>query len=160
MRLRFLLLLTIVAGLVTGCDGKQGVKVGDHAPGFSCTDINGDFIKLSQYKGQVAVLYFWSNSCCGHSLQQLEPFYSRNSHMGLKVVAVNVGNTDSVIRLFVKKNGLTFTVLSDEHSMISRQYGVFGVPTIFILDRDGVIREKIRGNIETAKLEKMIGQYL
>ena len=144
----------------SGCDKKQGVKTGDKPPGISGTDIHGEFVNLNQFKGNVTILYFWTKSCCGERIKQLEPYYSMNKHKGLAIFAINVGNTREIIEAYAKDNGLTFTLQTDERAMISREYGVFGFPTIFILDREGTIRKKILGDIDTAQLEKLVAHYL
>jgi peroxiredoxin len=153
------LVLTILF-LASGCDTKQGVKIGDTAPGFSGTDINGEFVSLSQAKGKVVVLYFWTNSCCGGRLKLLEPYYVKNKDKGLTILAINVGDTKETVESYVRSNALTFSFQADEHRMISNQYGVFGFPTIFVLDRRGVIREKILGSIPSEKLEKLVSGCL
>lgn len=154
-----IILLTSLA-FSSGCDEKQGIKTGDKPPGISGTDIHGEFINLSQFKGNVIVLYFWTKSCCGERVKQLEPYYCNNRYKGLAILAINVGNTSEIVESYAKDNGLTFTLQTDERGMTAREYGVFGFPTIFILDRDGIIRKKILGDIDTAQLEKLVAHYL
>ncbi len=156
---RILFVLTLLSFLV-GCEKRQGLKIGDSPPGFSGTDINGEFVSLSQFKGNVVVLYFWTNSCCGDRLKLLEPFYRRNKDRGLTVLAINEGNAKETVESYAKSNTLTFSFLTDDHKMISGRYGVFGFPTIVILDRNGIIRGKIRGAVEIAKLEKLVSDCL
>jgi peroxiredoxin len=158
----FFIAILVMASLAfsSGCDEKQGVKTGDTPPGISGTDVHGDYVSLNQFKGNVIVLYFWTKSCCGERIKQLEPYYSINKHKGLAILAINVGNTREIVESYAKDNGLTFTLQTDERAMTSREYGVFGFPTIFILDRDGVIRKKILGDIDTLQLEKLVAHYL
>jgi peroxiredoxin len=153
-----LLAIFLLAGLVVfpGCEEKKPVRSGEKAPGISGTDIHGEFVSLDQFKGNVVVLYFWKNSCCGDRLKQLEPYYRRNKYKGLKVLAINVGDSREIVESYAKKSGLTFTLQTDERAMTGREYGVFGFPTIFILDREGTIRKKILGDIETSQLEKLV----
>lgn len=73
-------------------------------------------------------------------------------------MAVNVGDTREIVESYAKNNGLTFTLQTDEHAKASRQYGIIGFPTIFILDRHGVIREKIHGDIPMDKLQKLVAK--
>ena len=146
--------------LLSGCTEEPFPKIGKSPPSITCNDINGEYIRLDQLKGNVVVIYFWSSSCCGERVKQLEPWFGLNKHKGLSVLAVNVGNDDDRVRTFVKKNGLTFTMLTDEYGMISRRYGVVGFPTIFILDGKGVVRKKILGEIEASQLFKLATQLL
>ncbi len=148
------ILLTI--SLLGGCEPRPDVKIGEPAPAFSTTDITGAPVSLSQLKGKIVLIYFWTNSCCGDSLKLVEPLYAANRHKGLAICAINVGDTKEMVTSYAQSNGLTFAMLTDEHSGIFRRYRAFGFPTIFIIDGQGVIREKILGHIETDKLEKVL----
>jgi peroxiredoxin len=153
-------LLLALPNFLSGCEEKTVPKTGETPPVISCNDVNGEYISLNRLKGSVVVIYFWSSSCCGDRIKQIEPWFNLNKYKGLSILAVNVGDDESRVRLFAVNNGLTFTMLTDEHKMISRQYGVVGFPTIFILDRNGVIRNKIVGDIESAYLFKLAGRLL
>jgi len=158
IQLSFLLLSLPI--FLYGCAEQSVPKTGETPPVISCNDVNGEYISLNRLKGSVVVIYFWSSSCCGDRIKQIEPWFNLNKDKGLSILAVNVGDEESRVRLFAVNNGLTFTMLTDEHKMISRQYGVVGFPTIFILDRKGVIRNKIVGDIEGAYLSKLAGRLL
>ncbi|MBJ6727229.1 peroxiredoxin family protein [Geomesophilobacter sediminis] len=151
--------LFIAAALVSGCDQKAGVRIGDTAPGISDTDINGEVVSLKELRGKVVVLYFWANSCCGKSLIQTEPVYRRH-RAEVALVAINgMDHREDVVK-FAHQNGLTFTLLTDEHAMLMKQYQVLAFPTVFILDRNGIVRERILGDAGPAKLEKLIRRQL
>lgn len=145
-----------ILAFLSGCDKQLEVKIGNTAPVISSNDIHGEFFSLDQHRGKVVVIYFWTNSCCGDSLKLLEPVYSKNKYNGLEIVAINENDSKKDVESYAANNRLTFTMLTDEHSLLFRQYQVIGFPTIFIIDGKGVIREKILGNIDTAKLEKLI----
>ena len=85
------ILLPAVLAVSSGCEEQKRVRIGDKPPGISGNDIHGEYISLNQFKGNVVVLYFWKMSCCGDRLKQLEPYYSRNKHKGLTILAINVG---------------------------------------------------------------------
>ncbi|MGA2151469.1 MAG: TlpA disulfide reductase family protein [Geobacteraceae bacterium] len=153
-------LLLSLSNFLSGCADKSVPKIGETPPAISCNDVTGEYISLNRLKGNVVVIYFWSSTCCGDRLKQHEPWFSLNKYKGLSILAVNVGGDENSVRLFATNNGLTFTMLTDEHGMISRQYGVIGFPTIFIIDRNGVIRNKIVGDIETAYLFKLVSRLL
>ena len=80
-------------------------------------------------------------------------FYAQE---GLAVVAVNVGDGRDTVASYARDNGLTFAMLTDERGNIFRQYGAIGFPTVFIIDRHGVIRQKVAGEIRAAQLEQLI----
>ena len=150
----FCLLATL--NFCSGCDSRQGLKIGDTAPDISGKDIQGKEISQIKLKANVAIIYFWTNSCCGDSLKKLEPLYTRDKDKGLAVLAVDVGDGKEIVESYAKNNALTFTMLADEKSKLFKQYHVFGFPTIFILDKNGIVREKIMGDIPIEKLEKLV----
>lgn len=156
--MKLLFSIIVLAGLAffTGCEDKQAIRVGDTPPEISGKDLQGKDISLSQLKGKVVILYFWTNSCCGDILKMLQPFQSGSKDKGLAVLAVNVGDSQETVESYVKNYALTFTMLRDENSKLFKQYHLFGFPTIFILDKNGVVREKIQGEIQIEKLEKLV----
>ena len=143
-----------------GCEDHQGAKVGQKPPEISGNDIHGDYLTSSQFKGSVVVLYFWTNSCCAAGLKELQPFFSRNLHRGLALLAINEKNDKETVESYAAKNGLTFTLQTDEYAMTANKFGIIGFPTIFIVDRTGIVREKLLGQVPIAKLEKLIEKYL
>ena len=140
----------------TACENKQLIKIGDDSIKISGTDSHGALFSLDQFKGRVVVLYFWTNSCCGARLKLMETFYRQNKDKGLEILAVNVGDSREIVSSYAKTNELSFTLLTDERSITSKQYGIFGFPTVFVLDRNGVIREKIHGDIPVDILQKLV----
>jgi peroxiredoxin len=153
-----LVVLFVCATLIfsAGCEKKQAIKVGDTTPRISGNDIHGEDISQSKLKAKLVVIYFWTNSCCGESLKTLEPLYIKNRDKGLAVLAVNVGDKKEIVESYAKSNALTFSMLTDEHSKLFEQFHVFGFPTIFILDKNSIVREKILGDIPIEKLQKLV----
>ena len=139
-----------------GCDTKKGLKVGDTAPAFSSTDTTGESVSLSQFKGKMVILYFWADSCCGERLKFIEPFYSKNKQKGLALLAIDVGDPKEVVAAYARNNRLTFTMLTDVDGKIFRQYQLRGFPTIMILDKNGIIRQVVLGEVQPAQLEKLV----
>jgi len=151
-----LLIMLAALCLCPGCERKQPVAIGDKPPEIAGTDLQGEPMDLDRFKGRVIVLYFWADSCCRDRLKLLEPFYRRNQDRGLTILAVNVGSPAKLVESFAKSNGLTFTLLADEHSTTMERYGVFGFPTVFILDGTGIVRQKVLGEISVDQLQKLV----
>ena len=153
--LLFIIVLTNLA-LITGCNNEQRIKIGDTPPEISGNDIHGKDISLRKLKGKVVVICFWTNSCCGDIVKRLEPFQSESKDKGLTVLAVNVGDSKETVESYAKNYALTFSILTDENSKLFKQYQVVGFPTIFILDKNGIVREKIMGDIQFENLLKLV----
>lgn len=151
-----LITVVMLTACISGCHDQQVVKVGDLAPEISGNDLQGRTISLDQFKGKVGIIFFWTNSCCGASVKQLEPLYRQFRQDGLEIVAVNELDAQKVVDAYARDNALTFPMLADEGSKLFKRYHVFGFPTIFILDRTGIVREKIMGEVPSEKLKQMV----
>jgi peroxiredoxin len=149
----------IFAGL-PGCKDAPAPNSGAIAPAISCNDVAGEYVNLNQLKNKVVVLYFWSSKCCGDKLKQLEPFYLQQKFNGLSILAIEVGGSKESVSSFVMNSGLTFTNLTDEYESLSRSYRVVGFPTIFVIDKNGVIRKKISGDIKIDQLSQLVTPLL
>jgi peroxiredoxin len=149
----------IFAGL-PGCKDAPAPNSGAIAPAISGNDVAGEYVNLNQLKNKVVVLYFWSSKCCGDKLKQLEPFYLQQKFNGLSILAIEVGGSKESVSSFVMNSGLTFTNLTDEYESLSRSYRVVGFPTIFVIDKNGVIRKKISGDIKIDQLSQLVTPLL
>ncbi|MDR3581169.1 MAG: TlpA disulfide reductase family protein [Oryzomonas sp.] len=156
----FMALVLLLASIVcmAGCEVKPEGHTGEKAPEIAGTDLHGEPISLGRLRGSVVVLCFWTNSCCSDRLKLLEPYKRQNKDKGLVILAINEGNARESVASYAKANSLTFPVLTDEGSMTAKEYGVFGFPTIFIIDRKGIIRKKILGDVNPAQLDKLVRQ--
>jgi cytochrome c biogenesis protein CcmG, thiol:disulfide interchange protein DsbE len=156
----FMALVMLLSSLacMAGCDVKPAGHTGEQAPEIAGTGLHGEPVSLGRLRGSVVVLCFWTNSCCGDRLKQLEPYYRQNKDKGLVILAINEGNTGENVVSYAKANSLTFQILTDEGGIRAREYGVFGFPTIYIIDRKGIIRKKILGEFEPEQLDKLVRQ--
>ncbi len=146
MKSRWLMMLTgillVIGAIVAGCsstDNSEGVL----APDFTLPDLDGDQMSLSDFQGRPVLLTFWTIDCphCRIQLPYLMQAYEEYDSFGLMVLGVNVGDSVSRVEGFVGDNNVSIPVLLDEGKEISRSYHIPGVPTNFLIDRQGVIQE-------------------
>ncbi|QWV93949.1 TlpA family protein disulfide reductase [Geomonas oryzisoli] len=154
--MRIMILVAACLAFLTGCESNVDTKVGALAPAIAGVDINAEPVNLHRLKGKVVVVYFWTDSCCGENVKQLEPLYQRYSHDQFAMVAIAELCSQKDVAAYARKNGITFTMLADEGANLLKQYRVLGFPTVFILDRNGIIREKILGAIQADTLRKLV----
>lgn len=111
------------------------------APGFALTDMDGELHRLGDYKGKVVLVNFWATWCppCRREMPALETLYLKHRERGLVVLAVNQWeDADHVFAYMGQLNVFpTFPVLFDPESRVSADYGVQGLPTSFLVDRQG-----------------------
>jgi len=136
------------------------------APDFSLPDMDGASHALSDYRGKVVMLNFWATWCppCRREMPSMERLYDKFKARGLEVVAVNQFEDPDLVFEFTGRLSLapTFPILFDRESRVAEQYGVKGLPTTYLLDRDGNIRFQAIGGREFdhPEVEALIEQLL
>jgi len=131
------------------------LKEGDRAPDFQTTDANGKTIKLSDFRGQKVVLYFYPKDDtpgCTKEACSLRDGYSTFEERGIKVLGASL-DTEASHQAFASKYNLPFTLLSDTEHAVADAYGVYGEQTwgdkkfmgvarkTFLIDEQGKIKK-------------------
>lgn len=126
--------------------------INDPAPEFSLVDLNGKEVSLKSLKGKVVVLDFWATWCgpCKASfpgMQKALNQYASNSEVAFLFVNSWESGKEKKKTAgdFIQKNNYSFQVLMDEKDEVIAKYGVEGIPTKFIIDKNGQIRFKSVG---------------
>lgn len=127
--------------LAQQADPIEGTATGDLAPDFTVTQLDGTVISLSDLRGDVVVLNFWGTWCvpCQREMPELQALYKQLGDMNLTILALAVRDTYSAVEAFVTDHDITFPVVLDTEMIVTRQYGVRGQPTTFIIGTDGRI---------------------
>ena len=153
-KLPILFLLTISFVVSSG----YSQEVGSKAPEFSMPDLNGNSIKLSEFKGKVILVDFWASWCvpCKKSMPHIIDLYNNRSDSAFIVIAVNVDDEKSKISEFANSINVTFPfpVIFDKEKSLPALYNAEGMPTTIIIDKEGIIRFKESGFTTDTK-EKM-----
>lgn len=128
------------------------------APDFRLKNLAGEEVILSSYRGQKpVVLIFWNTRCpfCIRELLWLNERYPRFIQDDCKLIAVNIGESISKVKNFLKKIPLDFEIVLDPDLEVAEEYNLFGVPTYIFIDRDGYLM--FRGyNFNLDKYDKLI----
>ena len=122
------------------------------APEFTLQDMDGEDHALGDFRGKVVMLNFWGTWCppCRREMPSLERLYRKYKDRGLAVVAVNQWEDPDLVFEFTGQlsPAPTFSILFDRESRIAEQYSVKGLPTTFLLDKEGNIRFRAIGGRE------------
>lgn len=127
------------------------VTAGDRAPAYAAPSLAGDTVSLGALRGKVVLLNVWATWCapCRWEMPALDRLHRALRDRGLEVVAVSVdaapGGPDGAVREMVEELGLSFTVLVDPAGEVRRRFGVSGLPTTFLIGRDGTVLERVLG---------------
>jgi len=155
------LLFCFTAALLSGCKQKQvQIKIGDVPPKFTLPDLKGNKVTVpDEFNGKVLIIRFWAD-CCTAEMPAIDVVYNKYKEKGVIILTVNVGQPKEVAEAFVTNLKISYPVLLDTYSITAKQYGVAGLPTTFILDRNSIVREKILGEAERDSFEKMVVNLL
>ena len=132
-----------------GLVAERGVvKVGEEAPNFQLRDLDGNMVSLSQLRGKVVLLNFWATWCgpCRIEMPAMERLYRSYSRKDFEILAVSTDPQGAAVtRPFQQEMGFTFPILHDAEYRIGLIYGARSLPMTFMVDRQGIVRQKVPG---------------
>jgi peroxiredoxin len=127
------------------------------APPWKLKDVDGKTVTSDQFKGKVVILDFWATWCppCRTEIPGYVALQKKYGADGLVVVGVSVdtGGTAEV-KQFIKDFGINYTVVMGDDDIVSAFGPIDGYPTTFIIDRDGLVRNKKLGKKPAADFER------
>lgn len=133
-----LILVLFVAALAV--PAHAGWKVGDPLPDLTTSKLEGKLPDST--KGKVVLVDFWASWCvpCAESFPAMEELHQRYRDKGLVVIAVSVDDKPAKMEKFLKKHPVTFSVVRDAAQALAAAADVEGMPTSFLVDREGKVR--------------------
>ncbi|MEK7363226.1 MAG: TlpA disulfide reductase family protein, partial [candidate division NC10 bacterium] len=130
---------------------------------FRLKTFDGPEISLEGLRGRVVVINFWASWCypaCYEEAPVLEGGWRAYKDKGVVVVGVDIQDTEEAARKFMKQFSISFPNGPDPGGKISVDYGVYGVPETFFIDRTGRIRKKHVGAVTetlfTGEVERLL----
>ena len=157
------ILLLLAYGFKTNPREVPSPLVGRPAPPFAMAFFDGGTTGLDQLRGKPVIMNFWASWCfpaCYEEAPALEAAWRSYRDRGVVVIGVDIQDREADAKAFLERFKLTFPNGPDLHGKISIDYGVYGVPETFFIDRKGEIRYKHVGalteKILKAKIEEML----
>lgn len=151
--------LILTTLLFHACDSKPGkLAVGRKAPNFTYKDLGGEIKELKDLKGKVVLLRFWADWCpiCTAEMPIIEKYYRETKDKGFIVLAVNFKQPENKVRAYMDKLNLSFPVALDPNGEISEQYQVRGLPWNFVINKEGILKDILVGEIAN---EQMLQEF-
>ncbi len=164
----YLVLATVLTGLLVlaGCSGESadsmqagsateavassaagedtGINVGQYPPTFTLPDLDGNSVMLEDFRGSVIVVDLWATWCapCRVEIPVLIDLYEEYEDQGLVILGVGLDRGGAAdLAPFAESNGITYPILVGGRA-VSEAYKVAGIPTTFIIGRNGRIVAK------------------
>ncbi|RKZ86992.1 MAG: TlpA family protein disulfide reductase [Gammaproteobacteria bacterium] len=143
--LTVIILLSLLS-MATVIKAQSPADEGQSAPDFEIIQVDGSIFKLSEYKGKQAVyLVFW-NTWCGYCIKKIPKLKDAQSKLSehIRIIAINTGLKDSVDKTldFQQQFDINYSLAFDHGKKITDLYGVWGTPTEFIIDINGIIQHR------------------
>lgn len=136
--------------------------LGEMVPDFEATDLEGEPISFEVYRGKVLLVDFWAVWCgpCVAEMPNVKKIYEKYNDKGFDIIGISLDQNEQTLRDYLKENDIPWRqVFSGKgwNSPVSRQYGIYAIPTMWLIDKDGkLISHKARGE----KLESLVAEAL
>jgi cytochrome c biogenesis protein CcmG/thiol:disulfide interchange protein DsbE len=149
----------------------QGLDIGQRAPDFvgtdngqtiRLTDLDGHQLSMAELNGHPLWINFWATWCppCQKETPVLRDAFEAHRKFGLVLVGISIQEEPAGVREYVTRYGLTYTIGMDVTGAIMHTYRVFGIPTHYFIDRDGVIRDRVFGPVDPAGIDQRLAKIL
>ena len=137
-------------------------RVDEPAPDFRLQLLDDGEITLSQQRGKVLVINFWSSTCppCRTEARDLETAWQAFRDKEVLFIGANIQDTHEPARRFLDKFGVTYPNGIDAGGRISIDYGVVGIPVTFVVDGEGTVARRWVGEIDIDRLTTWIDELL
>jgi peroxiredoxin len=128
--------------------GGPALRIGAPAPPFAAKRFGGGTLALADLRGKGVVVNFFASWClpCREEARDLEATFQKYRAQGITFLAVDIQqDTWEDAGAFLKEFGISYPAIRDEDGSIAARYQMFGLPTTFFIDKDGILRAKYVG---------------
>lgn len=141
-------------------DQHPQVSIGQKAPDFILTDIQGNKHHLSDYKGQGVFLNFWGTWCrpCATEMPYINQQYSQYKTKGVQVLAVNVSESNLAVNRFATGLNLHFPIVIDKDGQVQAAYGIDPLPATFLIDKQGYVVKYYTGQLSEKTVRDLMNE--
>jgi len=164
-RFLFLLMVGLIAwALYQSLNDEQSARpeVGDQAPDFTLTTLDGKERSLKDLRGKAVMINFWATWCepCRKEMPAMQKVYEKYKDKGFEIVAINIAETDVAAASFARQYGLTFPIWMDREREVTQLYKIGPIPSSFFVDPDGNITQRYEVPFDIHRLEATIQPIL
>ena len=134
----------------------------DKAPDFTLLDLDGNEVRLSEFRDKVVLINFWTTWCppCRAEMPEIESLYQEYKDKGLVIIGIDIGEPEARVRQFVQRGGYSWTFVLDSNGAVMADYKIRKIPTSFFIDRKGVIQAENIGAMTKQGMEAILAELL
>lgn len=153
----FLTMALTSAQSLSACRDERVAQVGEPAPPLIVTDTDGDLVDMARYDGRPLILNFWLGGCapCLDEMNELEAFH-RAHGVGIGLLSVNIGTSGPHVKSIAVENGVSYDLAVDEINTAAIRYNIVAFPTTWLIDSQGILQERIVGEVSLEILEERL----
>jgi cytochrome c biogenesis protein CcmG, thiol:disulfide interchange protein DsbE len=157
-----LLLLAVWGGAMLATRPDAGGRVGTIAPDFALVDLEGDPISLADLRGRPVIVNFWASWCapCVEEFPLLRDAATTHAADGLALVGIVYQDRSEAARDFMARFGAEWPAAMDPGGVVAADYGIYGPPETFFIDRSGVITSRQIGILSATDLERKLAAII
>lgn len=154
----------LVVGLTLGLGRARGdvpsVLVGQPPPPFRLLDIDGREVSLDAYRGRPVIVNFWASWCepCRREAPLLSRAAADQGGDGVAVLGVVFEDEADAVRQFLATYDVGYPALMDPGGRTALDFGVYGLPETFFVDRTGRVVGRLVGELDAASLERALAE--
>ncbi len=137
-------------------------ETGRLAPDFTLTDLEGNSVTLSDFRGKAVFINFWATWCppCRAEMPEIEAVYQEYKSKDVVVIGVDLLEAESEVRQFVQQGGYSWIFVIDTTGEVTNDYGITAIPTSFFLDKEGIIRAVKVGAMTKRVMESQLAEAM
>ncbi|GAB6098456.1 redoxin domain-containing protein [Halanaerocella petrolearia] len=137
-------------------ENNIGLGVGQIAPDFELTNLAGERVALSDFRGKYVLVNFWATWCppCRAEMPDLNQFYLENKD-DFVVLGVNLAESKNKVKEFITDGGYQYPIVLDKSRVVGSEYQVTAIPTSYFIDRQGRVQYVKRGLVTKVELNQI-----
>lgn len=154
---KFFLFFSILFALLFCQKRTPSLKPGQTAPGFELPDLNGGTLDLNRLRGKKIMLHFWADWCseCRAEFPKLQKAHLAPENRDLQIICINTGQSREHIQSFVDYFKLTFPMLLDSTTEVSKLYHINGLPSTVLINSDLTIYKTHIGWLDATLISQL-----
>jgi cytochrome c biogenesis protein CcmG/thiol:disulfide interchange protein DsbE len=136
--------------------------IGSAAPPFALVDLDGNPVSLAELRGRPVIVNFWASWCapCVEEIPELQAALAEYRSEGLAIIGIVYSDRSEAAREFMARMGGGWPSVMDPGGEVARDYGIYGPPESFFVDREGIIRGRQIGQLSPGDLERQLATIL